>query len=101
MHAPRLLVYTSSQPTMAAQTMEVSHQLPCTKLKATQTTANARQSHSPRCASLKSFGEMTVRQRKSRQNSSSITGTTSTAPAMRTAYHAYSAAGLAKTFVGS
>src|SRR5437773_11552267 len=101
MHAPRLFVFTSSQPTIIAQTMEVSHQLPLTSAKAAETPANAFQSHSPTLASLKSFGAMMVRQRKSRQKSSSITGTTRAAPATRTAIHDHMMAGEENAAVGS
>src|SRR4051794_8268248 len=85
MHAPRLLVYTSSPLIISAQTMLVAHQFPCTSAKTTGTTKNADQSNSPTSASLKSLGAMICRQRKSRQKSSPTTGTPSTAPATRTA----------------
>src|SRR5947207_13429201 len=93
MQAPKLFVFTSSQPTIIAQTMEVSHQLPWTSAKAAETPANAFQSHSPTPASLKSLGAMMVRQRKSRQKSSSITGTTKAAVAVRIAIQLHISAG--------
>src|SRR5439155_222491 len=83
------------------KTPTVSDQLPCTLAKAPVTTSTAGHSNSPTCASLKSLGAMISRHRKSRQNSSSITGTTSTAPIMRTATNAHWAVGDANALKGS
>src|SRR5215831_8218813 len=101
MHAPRLFVRISSSPINIPQTTAVSHQLPCTVAKASATIRNAFQLFSPTCASLKSAGAMIDRQRKSRQKSSSITGTTSDALAMRITIHDHMIVADPNAFVGS
>src|SRR6185369_603328 len=101
MHAPMLFVRQSSPPIIIPHTIAVSHQLPWTVANASETIRNAFQLFSPTPASLKSAGAMMDRQRKSRQKSSSITGTTSDALAMRIAIQPHMIAGFEKTFVGS
>src|SRR5690349_14834857 len=100
MHAPSDLVYASSPPIITAHTIAVSHQFPCTTAKISGTTTNAFQSHSPTFASLKSFGAAIDRQAKSRQNNSSMNGTTTAAPNSRTAMNAHITPGDAKNFSG-
>src|SRR5581483_292373 len=101
MHAPMLLVRARSAPMISAQTMDVIHQFPCTNANATLTPRYAFQLDSPTAASLKSAGARIDRQRKSRQNNSSITGTTSEALAMRIAIHVHMIAGDENALVGS
>src|SRR2546421_9067375 len=96
MQAPSDLVYASSAPIMKAQTMAVGHQGRWTKLKMIGIATNAFQSHSPTLASLKSLGAMIDRQQKSRQKSSSMNGTTRTAPNRRTAMNAQRVVGFWK-----
>src|SRR5258706_16319983 len=81
---------------MKAQTVAVKHQLPCTTAKMRGTMMKAFQSHSPTAASLKSLGAMIERQQKSRQKSSSMKGTTRTAPKRRTASKAHLVLGVLK-----
>src|SRR5438105_3251874 len=101
MHAPRLLVRSNNPPIRNPHTIAVSHQFPCTRQKASATTKNAVQFFSPTWANLKSAGAMIERQRKSRQNNSSMTGTTSVALATRTPIQVHMIAGEENAFIGS
>src|SRR3954469_16540947 len=84
---------------MEPQTMAVIHWI-WTEAKARETIVIDFQSHSPTPASLKSLGAAMVRQRKSRQKSSSMKGTTRDAPSQRMMMKAHMAAAEEKNLSG-